>query len=270
MSEACAPALDVAVRHRFGDFQLDVAFSGPADGITVLLGPSGAGKSATLAAIAGLVRPDHSRIALGAELIADGESGVFVPPERRRIAIVHQDARLFPHMPVEGNLRYGLKRAQAPHRIGFDDAVAVLGIGHLLDRRPHDLSGGERQRVALGRALLSQPRLLLLDEPVSALDTALRGDVLAYIAQLRSRFSLPMVHVTHSLDEARMLADRVVMIAQGRVTACGDPQTLLRAGAQIGRVTGRDGDAALVEIGGTAVRMAGVDAPVGAAIRITW
>ena len=208
-----------ALRH-LGAFTLDVAFEGPGDGVTVLFGPSGAGKSATLAAIAG-ASVERARVALGGRVLTDTATGIVVPIPKRRIGRVFQDARLFPHLRVEGNLRYGLKRAPLPHRILFHRVVEVLDIGHLLARGVGELSGGEQQRVALGRALLSQPELLLLDEPLAALDGARKTEILAYIRRLKDEFKLPMVYVTHSPDEVRAVADHVVLLDAGRVVAAG-------------------------------------------------
>lgn len=262
--------LRVDVAQRLGDFTLDVAFFGPADGVTVLFGPSGAGKSATLAIIAGLARPQRGVVALGDIVLTDVAAGLVIRPERRRVAIVHQDSRLFPHMPVKANLRYGLARASGERRIALDRVLSVLAIGHLLDRRVHDLSGGERQRVALGRALLSQPRLLLLDEPVSALDAARKEEVLAFIRELKQAFALPMVYVTHSEEEARLLADHVVHIEAGRVAAQGSAQSLPAADGLTGEVVGHIGDGAQIRIGTDVVVIPSIDAPVGTVVRISW
>lgn len=169
--------LEVALRHRFGrqGFAIEAAFTAPGDGVTALFGPSGCGKSTILAAVAGLLRPDEGRVALDGTMLLDTTRRVFVAPERRRCGLVFQEARLFPHLSVETNLRYGLKRApRGTTGPGFDEVVALLGIAALLPRRTGRLSGGERQRVALGRALLSRPRLLLMDELLAALDGAAR------------------------------------------------------------------------------------------------
>lgn len=218
---------EVAIRHRLGDFRLDVAFTGPAEGVTLLFGPSGAGKSTILAGIAGAYRPQQARIVVGDRALAG--SGLFVPPEARRIGFVHQEARLFPHMTVERNLRYGLVRARGRNGIGFGEVVEVLGIGHLLARRPATLSGGERSRVSLGRALLSQPDILLMDEPLAALDEARKAEILPFLLRLKARFRLPILYVTHNPAEARALADHVVLVEAGRVTAEGGPDLLPQA-----------------------------------------
>ncbi|KQR84242.1 ATP-binding cassette domain-containing protein [Sphingomonas sp. Leaf343] len=226
----------VAARQRLGAFRLDVAFEGPEDGVTVLFGPSGAGKSATLAVVAGLTRPDEGVVAVGDRVLNDTAAGVFVPAERRRIGVVHQDARLFPHLSVERNLAYGWSRAKGERRIGWDAVIDVLAIRPLLGRSPRDLSGGERQRVALGRAMLSQPTLLLLDEPVSALDAARRGEVLGFVTELRRRFAMPMLYVTHSADEARTVGDHLVRIEAGRAVGEGVPGIMLPARDVLGEV----------------------------------
>lgn len=214
-------SLDLALRHRFPAIALDLAFTAPDSGITVLFGPSGSGKSTVIAAAAGLLRADFCRVAVGGEVLADTARGLFLPPEKRGVGLVFQDARLFPHMSVATNLRYGLRRTAAPPRIGFDEVVDLLGIRALLARRPHTLSGGERQRVAIGRALLRQPRLLLMDEPLASLDAARKAEILPYLARLKRRLDLPVLYVTHSLDELLELADQVVLIEAGRVRATG-------------------------------------------------
>ena len=209
-----------AARHTFPGLHLDIAFEVPGRGITALFGPSGAGKSTVLAIAAGLLRPDACRVGINGTVLADSESGLWVAPERRRVGLVFQDSRLFPHMSVATNLRYGLRRRGTDH-IGFDTVVDLLGIGALLGRRPHTLSGGERQRVAIGRALLSQPHLLLLDEPLASLDAARKADILPYLARLPAALGLPLLYVTHAFDEVVRLADALVLIDAGRVTATG-------------------------------------------------
>lgn len=223
--------LSVRVRQRLGVFTLDAAFEAAPRGVTALFGPSGAGKSAVLAAIGGATRPDGGRIAIDGAILFDSDSGVNLKPEQRGVGWVFQDGRLFPHLSVSGNLRYGLYRAGArPRRIGFDEVVTVLGVEPLLARRPRDLSGGERQRVALGRALLSQPRLLMLDEPLSALDHARKAEILPFLERLRDRFALPILYVTHSLAEVMRLADQLVVLEQGRVVAKGALSAVLERG----------------------------------------
>jgi molybdate transport system ATP-binding protein len=212
--------LEVALRHRFGAFVLDVCFAAPNPGVTVLFGPSGAGKSSVIAAVAGLLRAEECRVAVGREVLADTGKGIWLAPERRRIGMVFQDARLFPHMTVAANLRFGWRRA-AKRQIGFDEVVDLLGVGHLLERRPHTLSGGERQRVAIGRALLRQPQLLLMDEPLASLDAARKAEILPYIARLKAALRLPVLYVTHAPEELLVLADSAVLMEAGRVVAAG-------------------------------------------------
>jgi len=212
--------LAVRFRHAFPGLTMDIDFVAPSPGITVLFGRSGAGKSSIIAAVAGLLRPAKEKIIVEGIVLADNAAGVFVAPERRRIGLVFQDARLFPHMNVENNLRYGLRRAGAK-KIGFDDVVALLDIAKLLERRPHTLSGGEKQRVAIGRALLSQPVLLAMDEPLANLDTQHKAEILPYLARLKTALALPVLYVTHALDEVSHLADTLVLIRAGRVLATG-------------------------------------------------
>lgn len=256
----------VVARQRLGRFNLGVGFEGPSDGVTVLFGPSGAGKSATLAVVAGTVRATDALVVVGERVLTDSARNVVVPAERRRIGVVHQEARLFPHLSVARNLRYGWKRVRGKRRIGWNEAIEVLAIGHLLDRSPRDLSGGERQRVAIGRALLSQPELLLLDEPVSALDAGRRAEVLGFVAALKRRFGLPMIYVTHSEDEARLLGDHLVRIEEGRVVAQGTPAAMLPRREVVGEALG----SGMVRVGDAVVAVPGLDAPAGGVVRIAW
>lgn len=262
--------LSVEARHRLGDFMLDVAFEGPADGVTVLFGPSGAGKSATLAVIAGTLRAADARIAIGERVLTDTAARIHVPPERRRIGIVHQETRLFPHMPVRANLLYGWTRAPGGRPIKLEHVVEVLAIGHLLDRRTADLSGGERQRVALGRALLSQPDLLLLDEPVSALDGDRRDEALTYLEALRTGFRLPIVYVTHDADEARRLGERVVRIDAGRVVELGTPGDVLSRRGLEGTIERHEGDDTIVQLADRTIRLPRLDAAPGTRVHVGW
>lgn len=192
-------------------------------GITALYGPSGAGKSTVLNMLAGLVRPDRGHIALDGEALFDAILGTDVPTHLRRIGYVFQDSLLLPHLTVLGNLRYG----QKPGSIALDEAVAFLGIGHLLTRRPHTLSGGERQRVAIGRALLSKPRLLLMDEPLASLDIDRKQEIIPYIERLNEAFGVPVILVSHAADEVARLAQDVVVMRDGQVTAQGAPHAVL-------------------------------------------
>jgi molybdate transport system ATP-binding protein len=202
-------------------FTLDVAFDSPG-GVTALFGRSGAGKSTVAGLLAGLVKPDRGRITLDGEVLVDRSAGIFVPPHRRRIGSVFQDGRLFPHLTVRRNLLYGAWFA-GQHAGGkpLADIVELLGIAPLLDRRPATLSGGEKQRVAIGRALLMGPRLLVLDEPLAALDQARKDEILPYLERLRDETRLPMVYVSHARDEVVRLADQLVVIEAGRVVSSG-------------------------------------------------
>ena len=217
----------VSVRHRFGSFVLDAGFTAPVPGVTAIFGPSGCGKSTLLAAVAGLLRPQAGRIAFDGDVMFNSDRGICVAAERRRCGVVFQDARLFPHLSVLSNLRYGMRRAPASATgPELDEVVDLLGIAHALDRRPAGLSGGERQRVALGRALLSRPRLLLMDEPLAALDAARKAEVLPFLARIRDRLRIPLLYVTHSLDEVDRLAAWLVLMQDGRVVASGSLEDL--------------------------------------------
>ncbi|MES2295179.1 MAG: molybdenum ABC transporter ATP-binding protein [Pseudomonadota bacterium] len=218
----------VAIRHRQGDFTLDVEFTAAAGGVTALFGPSGSGKSSIVHALAGLTRPDQGRIVLEGRTVLDTRAGIFVPPEKRRAGLVFQDARLFPHMNVEKNLLFGWRRSEM--RASAPDVsrtIALLGLEPLLKRAPKHLSGGEKSRVALGRALLASPDILLLDEPLANLDAARRADILPWLERLRDIARIPIFYVSHSLDEVARLADRVVLLDAGRVRAQGSVFDLL-------------------------------------------
>jgi molybdate transport system ATP-binding protein len=221
--------LRVSASKKRDGFTLQAEFEAPTPGIVALFGRSGCGKTTLINIIAGLLDADEARIQLDDVVLCDTQAGISVPGERRRIGYVFQDPRLFPHFSVLGNLRYGLKRSarrgQETQRrsqpIALDEVIALLGLSTLLDRRPHQLSGGERQRVGLGRALLSQPQLLLLDEPLASLDVARREEVLPYLEALRDRLSMPMVYVSHQFDEVLQLATHMVLMEAGRVVAQG-------------------------------------------------
>jgi len=215
--------LEVDVSLHRGDFDLEAAFASPTPGVTALFGRSGSGKTTMVNLIAGLLHPDRGRIALDRTALHDTSQGHSLPPQKRRIGYVFQDPLLFPHLDVTGNLRYGQRRAR-PRGTESElaDAVELLGLGRLLRRRPHELSGGERQRVALGRALLSRPRLLLLDEPMASLDAARREELLPWFEALRDRHAVPIVYVSHDFEEVLRLASHVVLLERGRVAAQGD------------------------------------------------
>ena len=213
-------SLSVELRHRFPTVNINIAFSVPSPGITVLFGPSGSGKSTVIAAAAGLLRPDECRIAIGGDILVDTEAGIWLPPERRRVGLVFQDSRLFPHMSVLNNLKFGMRRTRE-REIDFDEVVELLGIRPLLARRPNTLSGGERQRVAIGRALLRQPQLLLMDEPLASLDASRKAEILPFLSGLKTMLRLPVLYVTHSMDELLRLADSAVLIEAGSVLEAG-------------------------------------------------
>ncbi|MGP0057729.1 MAG: molybdenum ABC transporter ATP-binding protein [Beijerinckiaceae bacterium] len=223
--------IDVALQRRIGNFDLDVAFKN-SDGITALFGRSGSGKSVTIGLIAGLDRPDAGHVILNSRTLVDTQANIYVPAHRRRIGLVFQDSYLFPHFSVKQNLLFGRWFApRAERRIGFDTVIETLGIGHLLMRRPARLSGGERQRVAIGRALLSCPHLLLFDEPFAALDMQRRLEILPLIERLRDEFAIPIIYVSHAIQEVARLAAYVVILEQGKVKAEGDPGEVLGADA---------------------------------------
>lgn len=212
-----------------GDFALDLALNLPARGITALFGPSGCGKTTVLRALAGLDRA-QGRVALDGEVWQDDTQGRFTPTHRRPIGYVIQEAALFPHLSVQGNLAYGLRRSGTglhANRSAFDAVVELLGIGPLMSRRPNTLSGGERQRVAIARALATQPRLLLMDEPLAALDAQRKAEILPYLERLHRTLALPIVYVTHAMEEVTRLADHLVLMHGGRVLASGPIAELL-------------------------------------------
>lgn len=214
-------SLDVDISHRLGTFALEARFRAD-PGLTALFGHSGSGKTSIINMIGGLIRPSRGRVAVNGAVLVDTERGVFVAKHRRRIGTVFQEGRLFPHLSVRQNLLYG--RWFAPRGAGgagFDHVVELLGIAHLLERRPGRLSGGEQQRVAIGRALLAAPRLLLMDEPLAALDATRREEILPYIERLRDESRIPIVYVSHSIAEVARLANTVVLLANGRVEGVG-------------------------------------------------
>ncbi len=210
------------------DFDLQVDLQLPASGITVLYGTSGSGKTSVLRCVAGLERAHDARIVVAGEVWQDDEARVFLPPHKRALGYVFQEASLFAHLDVRGNLAYGMARTRSPQAYQtLQAAVELLGIGHLLQRRMEELSGGERQRVAIARALATHPKVLLLDEPMAALDTARRQEILPWLEKLRDELSIPMLYVTHSADELARLADHLVVLERGRVRAAGPVQQVL-------------------------------------------
>jgi molybdate transport system ATP-binding protein len=227
--------LQVNFRGRLGGFTLDAAFTVPARGVTALFGPSGCGKTTVLRCMAGLHRAEDGFCAVGGEIWQDG--GLFRPTHRRPIGYVFQEASLFAHLSVRRNLLYGA--GGGADAGAMDEVVALLGLAGLLDRAPGHLSGGERQRVAIGRALLSRPRLLLMDEPLSALDRATKDEILPYLERLQEALALPVVYVSHDLAEVERLADHLVLMRAGRVVAAG-PLAALQSDPSLPLAGGRD------------------------------
>jgi molybdate transport system ATP-binding protein len=220
--------LAVEVEKRLGDFRLDVRFK-TETGVTALFGPSGAGKTTLVNMISGLIKPDRGKIVLGDKVLFDDAARIDLPVHRRHIGYVFQEGRLFPHLSVRRNLDYGRRmRSLAPDPAQLARIVSLLDIDHLLDRRPGRLSGGERQRVAIGRALLMRPGLLLLDEPLASLDPARKREILPYLERLRDEVGIPMVYVSHQAAELRRIATAVVRLRDGRVEAIGGPELLDR------------------------------------------
>ena len=213
--------LAVEIEKRLGDFTLSARFES-AGGITAVFGPSGAGKTTLVNAIAGLIAPDRGRIAIDGTVLFDSERRINLPPHRREIGYIFQEGRLFPHLSVSHNLDYGRRMRGLPADAKqLERIVGLLDIGHLLERRPGKLSGGERQRVAIGRALLTRPRLLLLDEPLASLDAARKREILPYLERMRDEVGVPMVYVSHQAAELRRIATSVVRLEAGRVAAAG-------------------------------------------------
>ena len=209
--------LQVSIQKQLEAFALQVSFVLASHGITVLWGASGSGKTTLLQCLAGLLRPDAGRIACREAVWFDAERGVCLAPERRRLGYVFQDVRLFPHLSVRSNMLFG-RRFRGPSGVSFEDVVALLGLGRLLHRTPSDLSGGEKQRVAVGRALLACPELLLMDEPLTGLDRGKREEIMAYVKAIPERFGVPVLYVTHSDAERRFLAERVLNLEDGKLT----------------------------------------------------
>jgi molybdate transport system ATP-binding protein len=275
--------LEVDIEHRLAAFELDVHFRS-GRGLTALFGRSGAGKSSIVNAIAGLIRPERGRIVVDGSVLVDTERGIRAPTHRRRVGYVFQEGRLFPHLTVRQNLLFGRWFATgSPPSAGLDDVVDLLGIAPLLDRRPGRLSGGEKQRVAIGRALLASPRLLLMDEPLASLDARRKDEILPYIERLRDQASVPIVYVSHSVAEVTRLATTIVLISEGRVRAVGPVQEVMgraelypltgrfEAGAVLGvRVAAHDTRWTLTELTGSFGKLLvpRLDTPVGTALRV--
>lgn len=236
--------IEARFRLRYGDFGLDVGLNLPGGGVTALFGPSGSGKTTLLRCIAGLETADPGYLSVNGEVWLDTSRGYVLPPHRRPLGYVFQDANLFPHLDVRANLHYGYKRvAPAERRIQPDDAIALLGIGHLLARMPARLSGGERQRVGIARALLTSPRLLLMDEPLAALDDRRKQEIVPYLERLHDELDIPVIYVSHAAHEVARLADHVVLMDNGRVVSSGPIAETL---ADLGLPPARGDDASVV------------------------
>ena len=226
-------SLEVSAVTRLGDFTLDAGFKSESR-VTAIFGPSGSGKTSVLNVIAGLLRPERGRVAVDGTILLDTDTGVFVPPHRRRVGYVFQDDRLFPHLSVKSNLLYGriFARSSRQHAT-LEEVIDLLDLDSLLHRGIAALSGGEKQRVAIGRALLSSPRLLLLDEPLSSLDERRKDEVMPFLEKLRDRASMPIVYVSHVLSEIERLAGTVVLMGSGRVLAVDDASRVKAKAAEL-------------------------------------
>jgi molybdate transport system ATP-binding protein len=241
-----AMTIAVDLRQRLGAFHLDVRFSSEGR-LTALFGRSGSGKTSLVNLICGLGRPDRGRVVIDGEVLVDTEAAVFVPKHRRRVGYVFQEGRLFPHLTVRQNLLYGHWFApRAGRYVRLQDVIGLLGIGHLLARSPSLLSGGEKQRVAIGRALLTSPRLLLMDEPLASLDETRKAEILPYIERLRDETGIPIVYVSHSIPEVVRLAHTVVVMSEGRVVAAG-PTAEVMSRVDLYPLTGRGEAGAVLE-----------------------
>lgn len=276
--------LEVDLEARVGAFRLKAAFSCETAGIVAVYGRSGAGKTTLVNALAGLTRPKRGIIRLGGKTLFDSQAGIDLRPEKRRLGYVFQEGRLFPHLDVRGNLLYGARRAAGgDSRLELGTVAAVLGLEDLLTRRVHDLSGGEKQRVALGRALLADPELLLMDEPLAALDQERKDELIPFIEALRDRFGVPVVYVSHAMPEILRLADMLVLMSDGQVVASGPVEEITsrldlrpltgryEAGAAIrARIARHDPPYGLTELdfaGGT-LRVPLLDEPPGSGLRL--
>ncbi|QMV66126.1 molybdenum ABC transporter ATP-binding protein [Pseudomonas berkeleyensis] len=280
---------DGRIRARFlvqhAGFRLDVDLDLPGRGVSALFGHSGSGKTSCLRCFAGLDRPQQGYLQVAGELWQDSTQGFFLPAHQRAIGYVFQDANLFPHLSVRGNLQYGQKRISAAQRkVALDQALELLGIGHLLERMPSALSGGERQRVGIARALVTSPRLLLMDEPLASLDLKRKQEVLPYLQRLHEELDIPVLYVSHAPDEVARLADHLVLLDEGQVRASGPlKETLLRADLPFaseddaeavidGQVCGHDATYGLLELqlpGSDArLRLPHTAVPDGQAVRV--
>ncbi|OBZ95203.1 molybdenum ABC transporter ATP-binding protein [Pararhizobium polonicum] len=274
-------SLVVETRHRLGAFSVEATFSSDR-GVTALFGRSGSGKTSLINIIAGLLRPDSGRIVFNGDVLADAENRIFTPPHKRRFGYVFQEARLFPHLSVRQNLTYGRWFAQGRNDgPGFNRIVDMLGVGALFDRAPVNLSGGEKQRIAIGRALLSSPRLLLMDEPLAALDEERKAEILPYLERLRDEMEIPIVYVSHSVSEVARLANKVIILENGRISASGDAAAILsqpssavsrrEAGAVIDGVVGAtdtEHQITIIRAGSAEIRVPHLEAATGKTVRL--
>jgi len=226
--------LNVQVQKKIGRLDMEIAFEMERPCITVLFGKSGAGKTTLAMMLAGLVRPNRGHIYFGNQVFFDSCTGRHMPPEKRGIGYVFQEHRLFPHLSVKNNLTFGRFPGGRHSGVSLDLVVDLLGIGHLLQRHPGTLSGGESQRVALGRALLGCTSFLLLDEPLASLDQQRRNELIMYMGEIPKTFSLPMIYITHNRQEVETLADRVVLISEGRLAAFGAPDEMMEYAEELG------------------------------------
>ena len=276
-------SLVVDIRHRLAAFSIDASFACDR-GVTALFGRSGSGKTSLVNIVAGLSKPDTGRITLEDDVLFDSESGIFTPAHRRRFGYVFQEARLFPHLSVRRNLGYGRwfsgRSSKGPQ---FERIVDLLGIGALLDRSPANLSGGEKQRVAIGRALLSNPRLLLMDEPLAALDEERKAEILPYLERLRDEADMPIIYVSHSVAEVARLAGKVVILEHGRVSAAGDAAAMLSLPSALSTIERREAGAlidgtietvdqgngiATIRAGGVLIRVPQLTGAIGKPVRL--
>jgi molybdate transport system ATP-binding protein len=275
--------LEFSAEKQLGAFRLEAQVE--ANGrVTALFGRSGSGKTTLINIIAGLVTPDRGRVVVDGELVFDSARGVNLPPHRRRMGYIFQEARLLPHLTVRNNLLYGFRRTPPDRRtVRLDDVVDLLGIDHLLGRRPANLSGGERQRVAIGRALLTSPRMLLMDEPLASLDSLRKAEILQYIDRLKDELRIPILYVSHAIDEVVRLADTVAVLSGGQVKAAGPVDEVMgrldlrpytgryEGGAVIeARVVAQDLEYGLATLGfsGGELRAANLEALVGESVRV--
>ena len=216
----------ITLMKQLGELELKVDVELPKQGLTVFFGPSGSGKTSVINMLSGLLKPDAGYIKVGEHTLFDSNNKISIPPYQRRVGYIFQEARLFPHLTVSANLRYGYISNK---QIRMDEVVSLLGIGKLLKRRPHHLSGGEKQRVAIGRALLSNPDVLLMDEPLSALDELRKEEIIPFIGRVRDEFFTPIIYVTHSMNEVKRLANNIVVMKHGKAVMNGSASEIIPA-----------------------------------------